>query len=83
MTVTTGRGHSVTGDLPEPEGFDYGQPFEVDIGRAAVIAEALREYGYPDCTAEVVIAELAKADRERSGIGRFAAAALERYGWRP
>jgi hypothetical protein len=26
------------------EEFDYGQPFEVDIGRAAVIAEALREY---------------------------------------
>jgi hypothetical protein len=73
----------MTGDLPDQEEFDYGQPFEVDIGRAAVIAEALREYGYPDCTAEVVTAELAKEDRERSSIGRFAADALERYGWRP
>jgi hypothetical protein len=31
----------MTGGLPE-EDFDYSQPFEVDIGRAAVIAEALR-----------------------------------------
>ena len=73
----------MTGEIPGQEEFDYGQPFEVDIGRAAVIAEALREYGYPGCTAEVVIAELAREDSERSGIGRFAAAALERYGWRP
>jgi hypothetical protein len=50
---------------------------------AAVIAEALRECGYPDCTAEVVTAELAKQERERSSIGRFAADALEQYGWRP
>ena len=32
------------------EQFDFSQPFEVDIGRAAVIAAALREYGYPRCT---------------------------------
>ena len=64
--------------------FDYGQPFEVDIGRAAVIAEALpREYGYPRCTADVVAAELARPERERGMVGRFAADALEKAGWRP
>ena len=65
------------------EDFDYSQPFEVDIGRAAVIAEALREYGYPRCTADVVTAELAKPESERSMVGRFAADALEKAGWRP
>jgi hypothetical protein len=73
----------VTNDSPWEEDFDYGQPFEVDIGRAAVIAEALREYGYPRCTADAVTAELAKPDSERAVIGRFAADALERAGWRP
>src|SRR5450755_4454286 len=62
----------MTGDLPEKD-FDYSQPFEVDIGRAAVLAEALREYGSPHCTADVVTAELAKPENERSMIGRFAA----------
>jgi hypothetical protein len=65
------------------EEFDYGQPFEVDIGRAAVIAEALRESGYPRCTADVVTAELARPERERGMVGRFAADALEKAGWRP
>ena len=65
------------------EEFDYGQPFEVDIGRAAVIAEALRETGYPRCTADVVTAELARPERERGMVGRFAADALEKAGWRP
>ena len=72
----------MTGDLPE-EDFDYNQPFEIDIGRAAVIAEALREYGAPHCTADVVTAELAKPESERGMIGRFAADALEKAGWRP
>jgi hypothetical protein len=72
----------MTGDLPE-EDFDYSQPFEVDIGRAAVIAEALREYGSPRCTADVVTAELAKPESERGMVGRFAADALQKAGWRP
>ena len=73
----------MTGNSPLGEDFDYGQPFEVDIGRAAVIAEALREYGYPQCTADVVTAELARPERERGMVGRFAADALEQAGWRP
>ena len=72
----------MVGGLPEEE-FDFGQPFEVDLGRAAVIAEALRECGYPDCTADVVLAELARPGGERGVIGRFAADQLERAGWLP
>lgn len=53
------------------------------MGRAAVIAEALREYGYPRCTADVVVTELTKPQRERSIIGRFAADQLARARWRP
>ena len=63
--------------------FDFSQPFEVDIGRAAVIAEWLRENGYPRCTADVVTAELAKPEKKRSIIGRFAADQLDRAGWQP
>jgi hypothetical protein len=63
--------------------FDYSQPFETDIGRAAVIAEALREYGYPHCTADDVTAELARPEPKRGMVGRFAADALEKAGWRP
>lgn len=63
--------------------FDFAKPFDVDLGRAAVIAEVLREHGYQLCTADMVTAELARPDRERTGIGRFAADALERAGWRP
>src|SRR6266699_2266269 len=70
------------GDLPEEE-FDFSQPFEVDLGRAAVIAEGLRESGFPLCTADVVISELARSGGERGVIGRFAADQLERAGWRP
>jgi hypothetical protein len=69
-------------DLPGEE-FDYRQPFEVDLGRAAVIAEGLRESGYPECTADVVTAELARPQGERGVIGRFAADQLEKAGWRP
>jgi hypothetical protein len=69
-------------DLPA-EQFDYRQPFEVDLGRAAVIAEGLRESGYPECTADVVTAELARPQDQRGVIGRFAADQLERAGWRP
>ena len=63
--------------------FSFAQPFEIDLGRAAVIAEALRECGYAPCTADVVSAELARPDDQRTVIGRFAASALERAGWRP
>jgi hypothetical protein len=80
--ATAGR-HAKPGELPGEEAFDYRQPFEVDLGRAAVIAEVLRECGYRDCTAAVVTAELARPEHERGIIGRFAAGALERYGWRP
>src|SRR6266851_4484478 len=56
---------------PADEGeFDFSRPFLVDIGRAAVIAEYLRESGYPRCTADVVADELAKPERERSGVGQ-------------
>jgi hypothetical protein len=71
-------------DGPAGEGkFDFGRPFLVDIGRAAVIADWLRESGYPHCTADVVTAELARPGRERSAIGRLAAGVLETAGWRP
>ena len=70
------------GGLPG-EGFDFGLPFEVDLGRAAIIAEALRECGYPEVTAEAVTSELARPQRERGIIGPFGAGAMQRYGWRP
>jgi hypothetical protein len=69
-------------DLLDAE-FDFRQPFEVDLGRAAVIAEWLRESGFPFFTADVVTAELARPERERGIIGRFAGHQLERAGWRP
>jgi len=50
---------------------------------AGVIAEYLRESGYPRYTAEVVTEELAKPGRERSSVGHFAADQLKRAGWRP
>jgi len=68
---------------PVEEEFNYRLPFELDLGRAAIIAEALREYGYQLCTADTVTAELARPDSERTDIGRFAADALARAGWRP
>ncbi|SRR6266699_4750912 len=69
---------------PAEEGeFDFSRPFLVDIGRAAIIAEYLRESGYPRCTAHVVTEELAKPERERSSVGHFAADQLRRAGWRP
>ena len=79
--ATAGK-HGNAGGLPEEE-FDFSLPFEVDLGRAAIIAEALRECGYPDVTAEAVTAELAMPQHDRGIIGRFAVGALERYGWRP
>jgi hypothetical protein len=74
--------HAKTGGLPGEE-FDFSQPFEVDLGRAAVIAEGLRESGFPLCTADVVTAELAMPGDERGVIGRFAVGQPERAGWRP
>ena len=68
---------------PEETEFDYLQPFAVDIGRAAIIAEWLRQNGHPACTADVVTAELARPDSERTIIGRFASAQLYQAGWRP
>lgn len=96
--ASAGR-HAKTGDAGEEPGsgssqpfpigpadmgeFDFSRPFLVDIGRAAVIADYLRQSGYPRCTADVVTAELAKPARERSSIGLFAADLLKRAGWRP
>ncbi len=74
--------HGKPGGLPGEE-FDFGQPFRVDLGRAAVIAEALRECGYPGRTAEMVTAERPRPRRERGVIGRLAADTLARYRWRP
>jgi hypothetical protein len=70
----------MTGD---PERFDYGQPFDIDSGRAAVIAEELRKRGYPRCFADEVTKELARPERERSVIGLVAAEMLRSAGWRP
>jgi hypothetical protein len=68
-------------DGPAGEGkFDFGRPFLVDIGRADVIADWLRESGYPRCTADVVTAELARPGRERSAIERLAQACWKRRG---
>ena len=77
-----GGKHAKPSSPPEPD-FDYERPLLIDIGRAAVIAEALRECGYPRCTADAVVMELAKPQRERSIIGRFAADQLAWAGWRP
>jgi DNA-binding CsgD family transcriptional regulator len=77
-----GGKHAKPSSPPEPD-FDYERPLLIDIGRAAVIAEALRECGYPRCTADTVLMELARPQRERSIIGRFAADQLARAGWRP
>ena len=63
--------------------FDFSRPFLLDLGRAAVIAESLRESGYRCCTADVVIAELARPERERSPVGRFAVDMLKWARWRP
>lgn len=96
MVAGAGEPHAARGTLPhspagrhartrEPaeQGFDFAEPFEVDLGRAAIIAEVLRDYGYLLCTADIVTTELAKPDRERTSIGRFAADALQKAGWRP
>jgi hypothetical protein len=74
--------HEKARRAPEQD-FDYGRPFLLDMGRAAVIAEVLRELGYPRCTADVVAAELARPQRERSFIGHFAAEQLARARWQP
>jgi hypothetical protein len=77
------RGRHARASWPAEQDFDYDRPFLVDIGRAAVIAEALRACGYPRCTADVVAAELAMPQRDRSIIGRFAASQLASARWRP
>ena len=38
---------------------------------------------YAPCIADTVSAELARPGDQRTVIGRFAASALERAGWRP
>jgi len=68
---------------PAETEFDYLQPFDVDAAQAAAIAEWLRRYGHPTCTADVVAAELARPDSERTIIGRFASAQLYQTRWRP
>jgi nucleotide-binding universal stress UspA family protein len=67
---------------PAQEAFDYARPFLIDLGRASLIAEVLRETGLY-ATADTVADELAQPDRYRTGIGRFAAQALAQAGWRP
>jgi hypothetical protein len=79
----SGEAASMTINSSAAAEFDYSQPFEVDTGRAAVIAEWLRDNGYPRCTADVVTGELARPGRERSFTGRFAADQPGRAGWRP
>lgn len=74
--------HEKVRRAPEQD-FDYGRPFLLDMGRAAVIAEVLRELGHPRCTADMVAAELARPQRERSFIGHFAAEQLARARWQP
>ena len=69
-----------TGD---PEPFDCSQPIRIDLGRAAVIAEQLRQSGYPSCFADEVTAELAKPEPERSLIGKVAAEILRIAGSSP
>jgi hypothetical protein len=76
-------GRHARASWPAEQDFDYDRPFLVDIGRAAVIAEALRACGYPRCTAHVVAAELAMPQRDRSVIGRFAVGQLASARWRP
>ena len=69
---------------PADEGeFDFSRPFLLDIGRAAVIADYLRQSGYQRCTADLVTEELAKPARERGSIGLLAVGLLRRAGWRP
>jgi hypothetical protein len=73
----------MTSDSPEKKQFDYSQPFCIDIGRAAVIAEELRKRGYSRCFADEVTAELGRPEPERGTIGLLAAELLESAGWRP
>jgi hypothetical protein len=70
----------MTGDSAVEE-FDYRQPFEVDRGDAAEIAEFLARSGYPGCFAGEVAAELARPECERSMIGLVAAEMLKGAGW--
>ncbi len=73
----------MTTDSPAQTEFDYLKPFEVDTGRATAIAEWLRQHGHPTCSADVVAAELARPDSERTIVGRFASAHLYQTRWRP
>jgi len=66
----------VTIDSARQSELNYLRPFGVDADRAAAIAGWLRRNGHPACTADVVTAELARPDSERTIIGRFAAAWL-------
>lgn len=47
------------------------------------IAEGLRDFGYPDVTADLVLDELKKPDAERNIIGKMASTILEdgNIGW--
>ncbi len=69
-------GVPVTIDSARHSEFDYLEPFGVDADRAEVIAGWLSRKGHPACTADVVAAELARPDSERTIIGRFASAWL-------
>jgi hypothetical protein len=74
-------GPEMTSGAPGEMRFDYSQPFSIDIGRAAVIAEELRRRGYSCCFADEVTAELRRPEPERGTIGHLAAELLESAGW--
>ena len=68
---------------PAWAGFLYGRPLLAALGRAVVIAEELRECGYPRCVADVVAAQLARPQDRHGIIGRFAVGLLAGAGRRP
>ncbi len=72
--------HVRTGDSTAQGGLNYREPFEVDIGRPAVIVVWLRKAGYQYSTADVVTAELARAAAARGCIGRSAPTSWRRRG---
>ncbi len=53
---------------------------ELSENLAGGIARNLRQFGYPDVTAQTVIDEMAKPESERGIIGMFAKSMLEENG---
>jgi hypothetical protein len=67
---------------PPGQDFYFGRPLLAVIGRAVIIAEALRERGYPPRSADAAAAQLARHQGEGGIIGRFAVGRLARTGQR-